>query len=137
MVNLHSTVAERIVLPRIIDLVNDIIDLLLAASQDEQVTIMILDICNAFHLLPLHPTERKYFTTCFGDKVQEYMSMVFGPKAAPTVWGRFGAWLGRSTQALFSPDKVRIQLYVDDPALAMAGAKQWALAEGSIPILWW
>ena len=30
-----------------------------------------------------------------------------------------------------------MQLYVDDPALAMAGTKQWALAGGSIPILWW
>ena len=26
---------------------------------------------------------------------------------------------------------------MDDPALAMVGSKLWALAEGSIPILWW
>ena len=35
------------------------------------------------------------------------------------------------------PSTSMMQLYVDGPALAMAGAKQWALAEGSIPILWW
>ena len=29
-----------------------------------------------------------------------------------------------------------MQLYVDDPACAFAGTEKWALAEGSIPILW-
>ena len=30
-----------------------------------------------------------------------------------------------------------MQLYVDDPALSLAGTKQWALQEASLPILWW
>lgn len=35
------------------------------------------------------------------------------------------------------PQKAKLQLYVDDPALALVGSKKWALAEGSLPILWW
>ena len=35
------------------------------------------------------------------------------------------------------PQTSNLQLYVDDPALAMVGSKQWTLAEGSTPILWW
>ena len=34
-------------------------------------------------------------------------------------------------------DRARLQLYVDDPALAILGTREQALQEGSLPILWW
>jgi hypothetical protein len=136
-VNFHSKVGERIVLPRVLDLINDIVDLLLLKRDNEEIIVMVLDFCNAFHLLPLHPEEQKYFTTCIGGKVQHYFSLVFGPKASPTVWGRFGAWLSRSTQALFSPDSIRMQLYVDDPAVVIRGDKSEQKRLTATILLWW
>ena len=35
------------------------------------------------------------------------------------------------------PQRARLQLYVDDPAVSLAGTHGWALTEASLPILWW
>ena len=42
----------------------------------------------------------------------------------------------RTAQILFDTEKVKLQHYVNDPALAMVGTQQWVL-EGTIRILWW
>jgi hypothetical protein len=136
-VNLHCTVQERTVLPRVIDLVNDVVDLLLECKSGETVVMMILDVANAFHLIPVHPDEAKFLTTSFDGKVQEYSCMVFGPKPAPTVWGRFGAWIARSTQAIVGTDLGRIQLYVDDPASTFKGTPSQTRESTAATLLWW
>ena len=47
------------------------------------------------------------------------------------------SFAARTAQALWEEDRSKLQLYVGDPALTLVGTEQWAMAEGSLPILWW
>ena len=136
MVNAASTQSERIILPRLIDLINDILDLLMEKECDEEVWLFIIDIKSAFHLLPLKDSEKQFFCTSVDNKFQLYHVMLFGPKAAPTIWGRFGALISRLTQAIVGTKNVRLQLYVDDPAMAIVGSES-ARSESILVILLW
>lgn len=50
-----------------------------------------------------------------------WFMMAFGFKAAPLIWGRLAAALGRIVQSLFKDDEVRLQVYMDDPIFIMVG----------------
>ena len=52
--------------------------------------------------------------------------LVFGSGSAPTVWGRFAALLGRSTMLVSDPDRLRLEIYVDDPVYAVRGTEDEA-----------
>merc|ERR1711954_512426 len=95
-VNAQIRAGERIVLPRAVDLVNDIVQ----ASAFGDVELIGVDISDAFHQIPLHASERRYTVACFQGKFYLFVVLVFGSKSAPTVWGRFSAWLGRSICAV-------------------------------------
>eukprot|EP00969_Alexandrium_andersonii_P054216 2386744-Alexandrium_andersonii.AAC.1 len=61
---------------------------------------------------------------------------MFGAASAPTVWGRYAAWLGRSTAGLVDPRTLRLSIYVDDPRY-VAGGGLWARArERAVALLW-
>jgi hypothetical protein len=137
MVNASSTQSERIILPRVIDLVNDILDLLQDASDDEEVWVLVIDIQNAFHLLPLMDSEKRFFCTEVDGQFQLYHAMLFGPKAAPSAWGRFGALLSRLTQTIVGSANARAQLYVDDPAIAVMGTVAHRSKTVYTILLWW
>ena len=62
--------------------------------------------------------------------------LVFGSGSVPTVWGRYGAFLGRSTAAILGPDPVRLQVYVDDPIYAAAGQPREAARCLVVALLW-
>ena len=62
--------------------------------------------------------------------------LVFGSGSAPTVWGRYGAFLGRSTAAILGPDPVRLQVYVDDPIYAAAAQPKEAARYLAVALLW-
>jgi hypothetical protein len=47
------------------------------------------------------------------------------------------AWMGRSTQLLLPGDRARVQVYVDDPLLTIAGKPKDRLLNFRIAILWW
>ena len=61
--------------------------------------------------------------------------LVFGSASAPTVWGRFAAWLGRSAAAV-APASVRLQVYVDDPLYTVKGTGATAARDLSVALLW-
>ena len=63
--------------------------------------------------------------------------MLFGPKAAPSAWGGFGALVSRTTQAIVGTDNGRTQLYVDDPALAGIGNRRRRSLTIQIALLYW
>lgn len=72
-----------------------------------------------------------------GSYVYVWKTLGFGGETFPLVYARPASFVSRTAQALLDPKTAKLQLYVDGPVLAMVGSKQWALAEGSIPILWW
>ena len=77
------------------------------------------------------------YNSSTGSYVYVWKTLGFGGKTFPLVYARHSSFASRTAQSLLDPQTAKLQLYVDDPALAMVGTKQWALAEGSIPILWW
>ena len=50
-----------------------------------------------------------------------YRSLLFGAIAGPLIWGREAAFLMRAIAAMFQPQELGIQCYVDDPIAAVRG----------------
>ena len=101
-------------LPRLSDVVADLREL--AASSGDEAFLLGTDVSEAFHQVPLHESERQFTAVAaLGGKYYVFKVLVFGSSSAPTVWGRYAAFLGRSTAAVVGTDPLRLQVYVDDP----------------------
>ena len=94
------------------------------------------DISDAFHQVPLNPAERRFTVAAFQGKYYSFKVLVFGSASAPTVWGRYAAFAGRSTAAVCHDLPVRFQMYVDDPIITAAGSASQFLQNTSIVLLW-
>ena len=94
------------------------------------------DIADAFHQIPLHPTEHKYTAAKFGDQFFVFRVLVFGSASAPTVWGRYAALAGRSLATLLEDLRFRTQVFVDDPLFAVAGSRGHAVEVLSAALCW-
>jgi len=121
--NRAVVVEERVVLPGLEDVIVDVLYLAESLSEGETVRFLVLDIANAFHHLPLRPHERRFHVAIIGGKVVAYRVLVFGSKASPTLWGRAGAWVGRSMAGIRVRKTCRAEIYVDDPLLAVKGTE--------------
>ena len=128
-VNALSIAGERIVLPRGSDLIRDLMDLM--EYHGRNVEIMTADFSDAFLNLAISEKERGHAVILVKPGVYAaYRGVPFGLASAPLLWGRAAAFIGRATQAVHSPEQHRMQIYVDDPAVAVGGAKadrDWAL----------
>ena len=62
--------------------------------------------------------------------------VIFGAASAPTTWGRFAAFLGRSTALLTDARVVRQEIYVDDPIFVGVGAPERVSREIGVALLW-
>ena len=92
------------------------------------------DVSNAFHQIPLRQDEWSFTVAESAGKYYVFTVLVFGSASAPTVWGRYAAWIGRSTAAIVNPE--RIQIYVDDPIFTIRGTLHDAAIEVSIALAW-
>eukprot|EP00969_Alexandrium_andersonii_P282219 12477128-Alexandrium_andersonii.AAC.1 len=86
MVNGLVRQGERIVLPRISDVVADAVDLLRIHGPD-LVSFLGTDVANAFRQAPLSPDEQKFTVVVLRGKYYFFRVLVFGAASAPTVWG--------------------------------------------------
>ena len=140
MVNAFVKLEERIVLPRLFDVVVDLLLLLGVAlgHPGEIVEMLVMDWSDAFHTIEVLAKERMYqvFKGVNGKFVM-YRTVVFGGGGAPLVWGRAAALLGRSGQALFSDHEARIQIYVDDPWSTWRGTPQNIRKLQARLLAWW
>ena len=130
--------SERLVLPRIKDLVEDTLTLEaeLDTSRGEIISFMIADYEDAFHSLGVAEAEWPYLCVRhpLGGFVI-YHTVVFGGAGCPLVWGRAGAFIGRSTQSILA--KSRVELYVDDPCITLAGTGVENRCTGAVALMWW
>ena len=133
-VNSLIRLGERIVLPRFSDLLEDIQAGNRAPRPGNDVFLFGTDISDAFHNVPLHKSEKKYTITIFQGKYYAFNVLVFGSASAPTVWGRFAAWLGRTLKKVFP--EVGTQIYVDDPIFVSHGTIKSAISDFSCVLLW-
>ena len=72
----------------------------------------------------------------FQGKFYVFRVLVFGSGSAPTVWGRYAAWLGRSTCAVLNRFPFRMQMYVDDPVYSASGQQPEARLTIASALLW-
>ena len=137
-VNAHARVHERIVLPRITDMINDALALQSLTESDEELDMTVLDWADAFHSMGVAPAEFPHqIVKGFEGTYIGYETVLFGGAGSPGVWGRAAAFLGRSGQAMFGADEARIQVYVDDPWSIWRGAAEDRARHFGYLLLWW
>ena len=140
-VNGLAEAPERVVLPRVIDVVNGGLELM---ASGDPVEFFSGDFADAFLSLRVLEQERCYLVVSDGDQYFAYSSVPFGLGTAPLLWGRVGAWLGRATAATLEANPAAsgkssalINIYVDDPIVAASGTdKDRTRAFATALVLW-
>ena len=122
LVNAKIRIAERLVLPRMSDVIDDCVDLMLATETSEDVEAAVFDFKDAFKHLRVAPEEQPYLAGRAWGGLVVYLVVLFGVGSGPLVWGRVAAAAMRMTQALLG-DRGRIECFVDD-ALMFTKGKQ-------------
>lgn len=140
---------HRVVLPRVTDTVQDMLEHLADLQPGETTEWFILDFVEAFWNIPLHPTERKRFVGKAGGRFYVFQRAAQGSRNGPLAWAAIASLLIRCTQGLFaghgahlkgqvrSEARARFQLYVDDPASALRGNPQQRDRMVAIIIVMW
>eukprot|EP00438_Fugacium_kawagutii_P032452 Skav223756 [mRNA] locus=scaffold3575:525258:528900:- [translate_table: standard] len=141
--NARSSVPERLVLPRVMDVVSGArrlwmrSDDLKAQAQAEgwlpeneadllQWEIIGADLADAFCHFPVSPGEVSN-CICPGFVEGEYIvytALLFGFKAAPLLMARLSSLITRFAQSLLAKAEGVIQTYMDDPLIILAGPVQ-------------
>ena len=117
-VNMKCDQSERIVLPRLLDLVHSCLKLM---RENKRPILAAADIEDAFHNVPAG-SDRRYTVALAPMEDGKpcyivYKVLVFGSRSSPTIWGRYAAFLGRTTSAVIP--EAEGQVYVDDPIWAI------------------
>ena len=129
---------ERIVLPRALDAVQDILALWARAGPGEEVELLTVDIADAFLNLRIAEEERGFAVVRDAEGTYyAYRGVPFGLGTAPLTWGRTSALLTRAAQAMHHRDKHRAETYVDDPLLVVRGNEQERARRLLITLVFW
>ena len=126
----------RAIYPRSADVINDILELGTSVSGD-QTELFVLDFVDAFWQVPLRHCERRFFVGKLRGQYVVYLRTAQGSRAAPITWACLISLVARCTQALFSQDAVRLQVYVDDPTGALYGSQATRDRNLCIIVLLW
>ena len=127
--------AERIVLPRLLDLAE-------AASHIYRTGgipwVLAVDVRDAFLNIPAGRDKSMSVAVrpdaSGRNKLIICDTLVFGSKSSPTIWGRYASWLGRSWASIIH--ECCFQIYVDDPAIVAKGTFQQAASQVTCALLW-
>ena len=133
-VNQLCSQGERILLPKLSDVVHDVLEIYRKGGRPR---FLAVDIRDAFHNIPAG-ADRAFTAAAIpwkgSTKVLVYDVLVFGSVSSPTLWGRFAALLGRSLAAI-NP-KVKLQIYVDDPILVYDESDPQHRIHLGVALLW-
>ena len=136
----------RAVLPRHTDMVHDILDLLSKAKPAEDIDLLVLDAVDAFWQIPLHEAERKYYCGILrlpsgGARYLVYTRTAQGSRGAPLSWAvQFGLISRLALSCIRDPvipDAEKMEVYVDDPAVAVRGTPENRMVKISMLMLAW
>ena len=64
-----------------------------------------------------------FTATQVAGKFYLFRVLVFGSASAPTVWGRFAAFIGRTSAAILDPIGATNQTFVDDPIYILTATR--------------
>jgi len=130
---------QRVLLPRATDVIVDILEMLWASwdGSAEDFEFFILDFTDAFFHIPLHRSEQRYFVVSLRGSIFVLLRTAQGSRGAPLTWARSVALLARLTQAMFKPEAVRINVYVDDPIIGLRGKRRTRDINAAMIIIVW
>ena len=106
---------ERVVLPRIGDLIRDALRLKAQKGPGQELTWLVIDFVDAFFKVPLAHSEQHYFGAWYDGEVYIWARVGQGSQDGPTLYGRLAALTGRLSQSVVDIAGALIQLYTDDP----------------------
>ena len=137
--NAEVVLPERVVLPRLSDLVNSALDLMVVenVSDDIGFDLAVVDFEDAFHTLAIKEEDRGVMAIRTLDGWAVFRRLCCGMAAAPLVWCRVGSAAARLGQAVYRPEELRMQVFVDDPAIVTRGSpatRSWLL--GTLLLFW-
>ena len=128
--NDRARVPERIILPRISDVVGSLRELYRLrirmtkhGSENWEFELISADLADAYMHFGVHPSELQ---NCLATGLEEnelvlFQAMSFGFKGAPLVMGRLSAAAMRLFQAMMPDSQGQIQCYMDDPLMVLQG----------------
>ena len=129
----------KLVLPRISDVVDDLLYLLdqMSDAEDISMEMMVLDFSDWFYQTPLARAESKHFAFSYKGKFAVYTTQPQGSRNAPVVCGRVAALVGRLTQGALHARHLRLQIFVDDPFICAIGpGPERKLHFASLILMW-
>ena len=142
-INDASGTFERGVLPRAIDHGVNVAQFL---DRGALGGILILDFSDAFMCVPLHESERPFCCAevegmtfkSFGPGLfLVWRVLGFGGRSNPLVYARIASLVSRLSQALYPSDRLRLQLYVDDPVMVAGSTAEEAHEVFDVVLLFW
>ena len=150
--NSRCKIRERIVLPRVQDVVDSLkylreqrFGVVLKAQKEEwpdqeqcqDIELVSADLADAYCHLAVAEKELGNCATpsMSPGKYLVFTAMLFGFRGAPLIMGRFAATLARMLQALIPADEMQSQLYMDDPLWTFQGPK-WRRQENLALVLY-
>ena len=131
--NQRACIPERIVLPRVSDLVKTIQKLWKERRQelpegDPGIELVGADLSDAYCHFGVSGPELKNCLApadpVYTDQVVLFRAMLFGFKGAPLIMGRLAAAFSRLWQAMLWREKGGLQTYMDDPVVVLMGTRE-------------
>jgi hypothetical protein len=96
-INTFVSLSERIVLPRLRDVVANAMWMMGQGLEGEEIEQGVIDFSDAFETLPVREEERPLqIARADCNTFVGYDTIVFGGGSSPLIWGRAAAFLGRS-----------------------------------------
>ena len=94
------------------------------ASQPCSTEFALVDVADAFTLLPVAPAEWKHTMTpgLRDDQVLIFQALLFGYKVAPLLYSRFASFLARLLQAAMEDSEAAHEVYLDDSLWCLRGS---------------
>ena len=143
-----SNKAYRSILPRVFDACHDVMALLDGAAESEHIEMMVLDACDAFWNVPLRHCERKYYCGRLSRGGQErylcYTRTAQGSRGAPLAWAVLFCLISRCALSTLRDTRhgnselpAAMQVFVDDPWLALRGTQSQCRRMAAVVILVW
>ncbi len=124
--NAKSSLPEKLVLPRPVDvmrMLKEMNERWAGRKAEEGVEFAVVDVADAFTVLPLHPDEHRHALAPSTEQNQLllFKALLFGYRTAPLLYSRFAAMIARLLQSGMDPKMACHQVYLDDSLWVLVG----------------
>ena len=128
---------ERVILPRLYDLIQDLLAVGKGCTTLDDVDLLVVDFKDAFKQLRVKEDEQRFISGQVEGGWFAYNRLLFGIVSGPLLWGRVAALIMRATASFLDPRSCRLQCYVDDPVMVVRGQPEVRKEVIQLVVLWW